>query len=175
MVMEGDTEVIEAGGATDFDSTLPHFAATVVDRVLHDGDRIVLGGITLTAHKTAGHTRGCTTWTMQTRVDDRTLNVVIVGGWSPGPGVRLVASQEKPAAYPGIAADFERTFIMLKALPCDIFLGAHGSYFDLAAKLHRLAAEGPAVWMDASGYREAVRDVETTYRTELAAQRAGAS
>jgi metallo-beta-lactamase class B len=172
MVMDGDVDVIESGGATDFDSTLPHFPASHVDRILHDGDTVTLGGTTLTAHKTAGHTRGCTTWTMQTHAHGRALNVVIVGGWALNPGVLLVPSHGKPAAYPGISTDFDHTFAILKALPCEIFLGAHGSYFNFLAKLDRLPKEGSSVWVDPSGYHAAVAELETKYRAELASQQA---
>ncbi|HTD60177.1 MAG TPA: hypothetical protein VK679_05955, partial [Gemmatimonadaceae bacterium] len=135
-----------------------------------DNDTVTLGGITLTAHKTAGHTRGCTTWTMQTHDSGRTLNVVIVGGWSSNPGVALVPSHGKPVAYPGITTDFDRAFATLKALRCDIFLGAHGVYFDLLAKHDRMATIGPSVWIDPDGYAKAVADHEADYRQELARQ-----
>ena len=169
MVMDGDVDAIEHGGVTDFDPTLPRFPASHVDRILHDNDTITLGGITLTAHKTAGHSRGCTTWTMQTQAAGRTLNVVIVGGWVMNPGVllQLVASHGKLEAYPAITTDFDHTFSALKNLPCDIFLGAHGGYFHLLDKLERLTNEGTSVWIDASGYRTAVGKAENTYRKNL--------
>jgi len=175
MVMDGDVDVIQSGGATDFDPTLPHFAAAHVDRVLHDNDTVTLGGVTLTAHKTAGHTKGCTAWTLQTKdgqthENGRTLNVVIVGGWAVNPAVSLVASHGKPASYPDIVADLDRTFATLKALPCDIFLGAHGSYFDMLAKFDRMPKEGLSVWIDPNGYRTAVLEHEATFRKELAKQ-----
>jgi metallo-beta-lactamase class B len=170
MVMDGDVDVIRSGGATDFDPTLQHFPPAHVDRILHDNDTVTLGGTTITAHKTAGHTRGCTAWTMQTHEGNRTLNVVIVGGWGLNPGIRLVAAQGKPTAYPGIAADFDHTFTTLANLPCDIFLGAHGLYFDLLPKLDRLPKEGEAVWIDPQGYKSAVVEHEAIYRKELALQ-----
>ena len=170
MVMDGDVDVIKTGGATDFDPTLPHFPRARVDRTLHDNDTVTLGGTTITAHKTAGHTRGCTAWTMQTHEAGRTLNVVIVGGWALNPGVPLVSSHGRPAAYPGITTDFDHTFATLKALPCDIFLGAHGIYFNMLSKLDRLPREGSSVWIDPDGYRKAVVEHETTYRKELALQ-----
>jgi metallo-beta-lactamase class B len=170
MVMDGDVDVIKTGGATDFDPALAHFPPARVDRVLHDNDTVTLGGTTITARKTAGHTRGCTAWTMQTQADGRTLNVVIVGGWAVNPGVPLVPSHGKPAAYPGITTDFDHTFATLKTLPCDIFLGAHGLYFNLLSKLDRLPHEGPSVWIDPDGYRKAVVEHEATYRQELALQ-----
>jgi metallo-beta-lactamase class B len=173
MVMDGDVDVIKSGGATDFDPTLAHFAPARVDRILHDNDTVTLGGTVITAHKTAGHTKGCTTWTMQTKEGGRTLNVVIVGGWAANPGVRMVASPDKPASYPGIAADFDHAFTTLAALPCDIFLGAHGIYFDLLGKVDRMSKEGPAVWIDPEGYRKAVAEHEAAYREEVARQQSG--
>jgi metallo-beta-lactamase class B len=173
MAMDGDVDAIQTGGASDFDQALPHFPRVRVDRTLHDNDTVTLGGTTLTAHKTAGHTRGCTTWTMETQEGGRTLHVVIVGGWAANPGVRLVASHGKPASYPGIASDFDHAFATLKALPCDIFLGAHGVYFDMLTKLDRMAKQGASVWVDPEGYRKAVAEHEADYREELARQQPG--
>jgi metallo-beta-lactamase class B len=170
MVMDGDVEVIRSGGATDYDQTLDRFPPAPVDRILHDQDTVELGGMVIRAHKTAGHTRGCTTWTLQTREGNRTLNVVIVGGWGVNPAVRLVARPGKPVGYPGITDDFDRTFKALAALPCDIFLGAHGIYFDLLGKLERVAKQGKSVWIDSAGYRQALAEKEATYRKQLAAQ-----
>ncbi len=95
MVLDGDVDVIQSGGATDFDQTLAHYPVAHVDRVLHDKDTVSLGTTVITAHKTAGHTRGCTTWTMQTYYEgDIIRNVVIVGGWAWNPAaVRLVAKR----------------------------------------------------------------------------------
>ncbi len=170
MVMDGDVDVVKSGGATDFDPTLPHYPPARVDRTLHDNDTVTLGGTTLTAHKTAGHTRGCTAWTMQTHEGGRTLDVVIVGGWALNPGVLLLPSHGRPSAYPGITGDFEHTFATLRALRCDIFLGAHGGYFDMLSKLNRLPKEGGSVWIDLAGYRSAVGEHEAAYRKELARQ-----
>jgi metallo-beta-lactamase class B len=171
LVMEGDVDVMQTGGASDYDSSLSHFPPAHVERTLHDNEAVTLGGTTLVAHKTAGHTRGCTTWTLQTHEGGRTFNVVIVGGWALNPGLSLVASHGKRAAYPGIADDFERTFATLKALPCDIFLGAHGVYFDMISKLERVSKEGSSVWIDREGYRKAVLEHESSYRKELARQK----
>jgi metallo-beta-lactamase class B len=173
MIMDGDVDIIKTGGRSDYDLSLPHFAPARVDRILHDNDTVTLGGTTLTAHKTAGHTPGCTTWTMQTHKGGRTLNVVIVGGWALNPGLLLVPSHGKAAAYPSIVTDFDHTFAILKALPCDIFLGAHGVYFDLLSKLERMPKQGSSVWIDPDGYRKAVLEFETVYRQELASQQLG--
>ena len=140
MVMDGDVPIVESGGAKDFAYPGDRYPPAHVNRILHDGDQVSLGGVVLTAHKTPGHTRGCTTWTMQATVNGKPRNVVIVGSWNVNDGFRLVDRPGQPASYPGIAADFAHTFAVLRSLPCDIFLGAHGSYFHMLAKLDRAAS-----------------------------------
>lgn len=180
MVMDGDVSVVETGGETDFtppsppDKTL--FMPAHVDRILHDGDAVSLGGVTLTAHKTAGHTRGTTTWTMQAHLPgdpaDRLRDVVIVGGTGFWSAYRFIDGPGHPVSYPGIAEDFEDTFADLRALPCDVFLGAHGGYFDLHAKLQRYPEAGPSVLLDPEGYRRFIDDSEAAFRAALRKQRA---
>jgi len=173
MVMDGDVSVVESGGKTDFQYPQDRYPAVKVDRVLHDGDEVRLGGSALVAHKTPGHTRGCTTWTMQVPDNGRRLNVVIVCSWNVNPGYRLVDQPGHPASYPGIATDFEHTFAVLRQLPCDVFLGAHGSYFDLLGKLSRPgAATAVSVWIDPQGYQATVQERESAFLTELARERA---
>ena len=180
MVMDGDVAVVESGGAKDFAYPNDRYPPTKVDRVLHDGDEVRLGGAVLVAHKTAGHTRGCTTWTMRVTQGGKPLDVVIVGSWNVNPGWRLVdrvGKDGKPgqlASYPGIAADYQKAFITLKSLPCDIFLGAHGQYFDMLAKLERAkAGAGESVWIDPDGYKAAVAEREQAFEAELAKQTSG--
>jgi metallo-beta-lactamase class B len=172
MVMDGDVPVVESGGAADFAYPKDLYPPTKVDRVLHDGDEVRLGGTVLTAHKTAGHTRGCTTWTLRVRGGKSDmLHVVVVGSWNINPGFRLVDKPDQPASYPGMLADYRRTFALLKALPCDIFLGAHGMYFDMAAKLERIKAGATEnVWVDPKGYQAAVAERESAFQTELKRQ-----
>ena len=115
MVMDGDVPVVESGGAKDFAYPRDRYPPAHVDRILHDGDEVRLGGTVLTAHKTPGHTRGCTTWTMRATLDGKPRNVVIVGSWNVNPGFRLVDRPGHPASYPGIAADYQHTFAVLKS------------------------------------------------------------
>ncbi len=176
MVMDGDAQAVESGDAHDFGGTgLLPYAPVHVDSILHDGESVHLGGVTLVAHKTAGHSRGCTTWTMITRIAGRPEPVVIVGGYAPLDSYRLVATPGYPASYPGIAADFASTFRTLHELPCQVFLGAHGSYFGMQAKLERLPIEGQRVWIDPEGYqaliREAQRNVEQRIREQEQARK----
>jgi metallo-beta-lactamase class B len=171
MVMDGDVSVVESGGATDFAYAKDTYAPAKVNRILHDGNAVKLGGTVLIAHKTAGHTRGCTTWTMQVKEAGRPLNVVIVGSWNVNPGWRLIDRPDQPASYPGIAADYRRTFATLKGLQCDIFLGAHGAYFAMLAKLDRIKAGAKEnVWIDPAGYQAAVAEREQAFQTELERQ-----
>jgi metallo-beta-lactamase class B len=174
MVMDGDVPVVESGGAADFAYGNSHYPPAKVDRVLHDGSEVRLGKTVLVAHRTPGHTRGCTTWTMLAREHGKVLNVVIVGSWNVNPGFRLVDFPGKPASYPGIAADYQHTFTALKALHCDVFLGAHGMYFDMLGKLDRIkAGDKSDVWIDPQGYQDAVAEREQAFETELSKQQSG--
>ena len=173
MVMDGDVGVVESGGQTDFqygdDATL-RYPATKVDRVLHDGDEVRLGDTVLTAHKTAGHTRGCTTWSLRVSEAGKSYDVVIVGSPNVNTGYKLVNN----ARYPAIADDYARGFQALKSLPCDVFLGAHGSYFEMEAKYARLNAGGPNPYIDSAGYKNYVADREQAFLAELQKQTAAA-
>lgn len=140
MVMDADVPVVESGGKADFQygrTSAFLYRPAKVDRVLHDGDEVKLGGTVLVAHLTPGHTKGCTTWTMKVTQNGKTYNVVIIGSPNVNAGYKLVNN----AAYPQIAEDYERMWRVLKSLPCDIFLGAHGSYFGLEGKYARLKEE----------------------------------
>jgi metallo-beta-lactamase class B len=88
------------------------------------------------------------------------------------PGFRLVDKPGQPASYPGIADDYRHTFALLKQLPCDIFLGAHGAYFDMLGKLAKAAPgqAGESVWIDPQGYQTAVAEREQAFETELRRQ-----
>jgi metallo-beta-lactamase class B len=178
MVMDSDVPVVESGGAKDF--AYPGFAdrypGAKVDRVLHDGDEVRLGSVVLVAHKTPGHTRGCTTWTMRTVSGGRLRDVVIVGSWNVNPGYRLIDQPGRPASYPGIADDYRRMFTVLKGLPCDIFLGAHGGYFNMLDKLARAkAGAGDVAWIDPGGYRAAVARHEAAFEAALKRQQSAAA
>jgi metallo-beta-lactamase class B len=140
-----------------------------VDQLLRDGETVQLGGTTLVAHLTPGHTRGCTTWSMQAAEQGRRHDVVFVCSTSVLPGYRLL---DHPT-YPGIAEDYARTFSTLAALPCDVFLGSHASFYGGADKAHRLR-EGvtPNPFVDPQGYRNFVVAAAAAYRERLAGERA---
>ena len=161
MVMDADVAAVE--------STAPGRPGAKVDRILHDRDTVDLGGSTLTARLTPGHTPGCTTWMMQVAESGRTLNAVIVGSPNVNAGYVLVNNR----SYPQIASDYVKTFALLKTTPADLFLGAHGAYFNLKDKLPRM---GGAVnpFIDPAGYRAYVAEREQAFEKELAKQTAEA-
>ena len=164
-IMQGDVAAVESGGKGQY-LYKEGWKPCKVDRVLHDGDKVTLGGATLTAHLTPGHTRGCTTWTMQATDRGKTYNVVIVGSPNVNPGYQLVNN----ASYPEIADDFARTFRVLKSLSCDIFLGAHGAYYGMEAKYARLKGNTNP-FVDPDGYRAYIADREKHYLDTLAQQK----
>jgi metallo-beta-lactamase class B len=169
-VMNGDVSVVESGGKSDFAYGAEkdmRFPPAHVDRVLHDGETVQLGGTVLTAHLTAGHTRGTTTWTLDEREGGRLLHVVIVGSPNVNSGYKLVGN----TAYLKIAADYKQQFEVLRALPCDIFLGAHGSYFDMMEKYARWKAGDKDAFIDPAGYKAYVADREQAFEAELQRQR----
>ncbi|MBV8817354.1 MAG: subclass B3 metallo-beta-lactamase [Acidobacteriaceae bacterium] len=162
-MMRPDDQVMEHGGAGQY-LYKETWKPCKVDRVLKDGDTVSLGGTVLTAHLTPGHTRGCTTWTMKVEDGGKTYDVVIVGSPNVNPGYRLVHNAE----YPEIAADFARTFQVLKSLHCDIFLGAHGEYYGMPEKYARLkSGAGGNPFVDPEGYRAYVKDREEAYLKTL--------
>jgi metallo-beta-lactamase class B len=170
-VMDADVPVVESGGRSDFaygaDKTM-RFPRAHVDRVLHDGDAVQLGGTVLTAHLTAGHTRGTTTWTMDEAEGGHLLHVVIVGSPNVNSGYKLVGN----TLYPRIAADYKYEFDVLRALPCDIFLGAHGGYFGLTEKFTRWKAGDTSAFIDPAGYKAYIADREQAFEAEFERQSA---
>lgn len=164
--MQGDVPVMESGGRGQYKYT-DTWKPVKVDRVLHDGDKVTLGGVTLTAHLTPGHTRGCTTWTMRTTDGGKSYNVVIIGSPNVNAGFQLVNNRD----YPQIATDFAHTFQVLKSLPCDIFLGAHGGYYNMVEKYEQMKAKGGNPFIDPAGYRKYVNQTEHAYLTKLEDQK----
>jgi metallo-beta-lactamase class B len=165
MVMDGDAAAIESG-TTDFQPSDQHWTPVRVDRVLHDGDAVELGGMRLVAHRTAGHTKGCTTWTTRLRDGNRALNVVIDCSVNIIPAYKLVNDPK----YPQVTQDFEKSFSVLKSLPCDIWLSAHGTNFDLKAKYAKLSTGRENPFIDSGGYQKYIAEHEISFQRELKRQ-----
>jgi metallo-beta-lactamase class B len=170
MISEADAKMISDGGRSDFqwrDNPSFHFEPAVVDRLLSDNDKVELGGVTMVARITPGHTRGCTTWTMKVREAGRDLDVVFVGSTTI-PGYKLLNN----TAYPNIVNDYAHTFALLKTLPCDIFLGPHGSFFGMNEKrllLEKGAKSNP--FIDPQEYRRFIDATEHAYLEQLKKER----
>lgn len=168
MASEADAALLAAGGKGDpnFGDTLA-YEPVKADRILRDGDKVELGGVTMTAHLTPGHTKGNTTWTMTVSEGSKSYNVVVAGSTST-PGYKLVDNPN----YPGIIADYQRTFQILKSLPCDIFLGPHGNFYDLTKK-SKLLDQGQKQnpFIDPDGYKRYVEENEQAFQKELERQR----
>ncbi|HZN54338.1 MAG TPA: subclass B3 metallo-beta-lactamase [Candidatus Polarisedimenticolaceae bacterium] len=158
-VMGADIGLLKSGGTTDYlfsNSKDFHFDPVEVDRVLKDGDTVALGGVTLTARATPGHTPGCTTWTTTVEDGGRRYDVVFAGSISVNPGTRLV----RDPSYPGILDDYRRSIALLESLKPDIFLAAHAGFFDLDAKRERAKKEGAKAFVDPAGFRKWVADAK---------------
>lgn len=163
-----DDAVLLASGGKGDPNFGDDYAYTPVraDKILRDGDTVKLGGVILTARLTPGHTKGCTTWTMKVSDGGKSYDVVFVGSTS-APGYKLVDN----ARHPNIAEDYERTFRLMKKLPCDVFLGSHGRFFGLREKI-ALLAENPKQnpFVDPEGYRNFLKQAEENFREQLKKQ-----
>ena len=161
MVMEQDVPAIK--------KIMPGGKEHPVDRVLHDGEDVKLGGTTLTAHLTAGHTKGCTTWSLKATEAEKTYDVVIVCsvGWNPG--YVLVNNKD----YPRISENYVRSFATLRKLPCDVFLASHIAFYDLEAKYPKLQQGGENPFIDHAGYLAYIDLKEKQFKEEYERQKAG--
>jgi len=163
----GDAPLLRSGGHGDFrfGDTLT-FPPIAPDQIVHDGEAIRLGNQMMVAHLTPGHTKGCTTWTTKIRDGDKVYDVVFVGSQS-ALDYKFVGQE----SYPGITADFERSFALLNHLPCDIFLASHGSFFHFVEKHERLLRGDANAFIDPKGYKAYLRESEQEFRDKLARQR----
>jgi metallo-beta-lactamase class B len=176
-VSAGDAEVMASGGAGDQALGWARFAwyvgglrfdAPRIDHVFEDGEVVRVGPLELTAHVTAGHTRGCTSWSFPVQDDERELLAVNVCSLTLFPFVSLV----EPETYPGIRSDFEASFRTLRALPADLFLASHSSWFGLHRKRRAQAeAENPAdPFIDPDGYVAFIEGEEEDFARQLRKQ-----
>ena len=167
---EGDALVKELTGAQvmamredipALEAMRPGGKAHPVDRTLRDGEEVTLGGTTLVAHLTAGHTRGCTTWTMKAQEGGKTLNVVFACSYrSPAP------------VTPEIEKEFNRTFDLIRSLPCDVPLGDHPAQYSMAAKYAKLKANAPNPFVDSANCWVEAEIQEAMLRAQLKMQQA---
>ena len=132
-----------------------------IDKILHDGESVTLGGTTLVAHLTAGHTRGCTTWTTKAQEGGKTYNVVINCSLRP-PNVLT----------PPITDEFNRSFKRVRSLPCDVQVGDHPAQYDMETKFAKLRSGGRNPFIDSASCRLEADIEEAMFHAILAEQKA---
>ena len=164
---EADAKLLARGGKGDPNyGDRFEFEAVSADQTFNDGWKLKLGGTTMTAMVTPGHTQGCTSWTMDVTEAGRRLKAIFVCSVT-APGYTLVGNKE----HPEIVSDYESTFRRLKALKVDLFLSSHASAFEMAEKLE-LRKANPSVnpFIDPKGYSEILERTEAAFRKLLANQ-----
>jgi metallo-beta-lactamase class B len=175
--MEGDALVKQLTGATvmamaedvpALEKMTPGGKPHPIDRVLHDGDEVKLDGMTLVAHLTPGHTRGCTTWTFNITEGGKTHSVLIIGSVGVNPGMKLVGNTDAPQ----IEEEFERSFKWLRAQHPEIPLGSHPGMYSMNEKFAKLGRGGASPYVDPAGYAAELDIVEGVFRSVLAQQKA---
>ena len=171
--MEGDAAVKRLTGAQvevmaedvpELQKMKPGGKDHPIDKILHDGDSVALGGTTLVAHLTAGHTHGCTTWTDKVPDGGKTYNVV------------FGCSLRSPAVLsPQVIAEFDRTFEVVRSIPCDIQLGDHPGEFGMAEKYARMRPGAPNPFVDAATCKREINMEEAMFHAILAERQTAAS
>ena len=134
-----------------------------IDKILHDGESVTLGGTTLVAHLTAGHTRGCTTWTTKAQEGGKTYNVVINCSLRP-PNVLT----------PPITDEFNRSFKLVRSLPCDVQVGDHPAQYDMETKFAKLRSGGRNPFIDPANCKLEAEIEEAMFHAILAEQQKAA-
>lgn len=161
MATEGDKAVLEDGGRSDFFlGESSYFAPVKVNEVLKDGQVIRLGDLALETHLTPGHTRGSVSYTMRVRENNRDYNVVFAN-IPTVIGAQLV----KNPKYPEIAEDYQKSFRMLKALACDVFLAGHGAQYNMREKYK--STYSPDTFVDPQGFQRAIAEAERKFQDQL--------
>ena len=134
-----------------------------IDKTLRDGEEVTLGGTTLVAHLTAGHTRGCTTWTAQIPEGGKTYNVVI-----------YCSLRSPNEISPGVMAEFSRTFKLVRSLPCEVPLGDHPSQYNMQEKHAKLRPGAANPFISPSSCLHEADIQEAMFHATLEEQRNGA-
>jgi metallo-beta-lactamase class B len=133
-----------------------------VDRMLKDGELVTLGGTTLVAHLTPGHTRGATTWTMKATEGGKSYEVV------------LYTSLRSPNVLtPPIIEEFNRSFQFVHSLACDVPLGDHPAEYNMQEKYARMKSGGSNPFIDPAGCQVEAEIQEAMFHATLDQQRKG--
>jgi metallo-beta-lactamase class B len=131
--------------------------------VLHDGNEVKLGNVTLTAHHTPGHTPGCTTWTMKVQDGGKSYDVLIIGSVGVNPGTNLVGN-------PQLVAQYQQSLKFLHSAHVDVPLGSHPAMYNLSEKYPKLKPGAPNPFVDPQGFQNEVTIQEAAFNNELKRQ-----
>lgn len=172
---QADAHLLETGGEDDFSpfpKDLLKYTPIKADQIIKDGEKITLGGVTLTAHLTPGHTKGATSWTMPVTEDGKIYTAIFLSSFSIVQGTTLVGNTD----YPKIAEDLEQTYKVLKAISAEVYFGPHGDQFGMTQKFKLLDEKvKPNPVIDPAGYQRTIGSAERSFRTQLAREKAAAT
>jgi len=167
-----DGELMMQGGKGDFANTGafgngddPGYEPVRPDRIMADDEHVELGGVSLTAHLTPGHTKGCTSWSMRVDENGRPYDVLFLCGLTVSPF--KLTNNEK---YPNIVEDMRSTFTRLRGMHADVLLAAHGFWFDLEGKAARQRKGGPNPFIDPDELGRHLTEMEKDFEQALQAQ-----
>jgi metallo-beta-lactamase class B len=167
---DADKPVLERGDISYGPSAGMQFPPVHVDRTVKDGDTVTLGGVTLTAHMTPGHTQGCTTWTLDVKGDDGKTHNALIHCSATVAGQSLV-----PESWPGMVAAFRTTFAKVASMKADVFLANHENFFDLHGKRDRQKAGDANAFVNPDELQAFNTKMKAAFEKELADQTAAAT
>lgn len=162
--MEGDVSALEGGFYLGSEDVKTMGAPPVkVDRVLKDGDKVELPGITLVAHATPGHSRGCTSWGTTASAGGENYEVLVFCS-------ATVAANRitPPLQYDGIVEDYRTTFAKAKTMRVDIPLAPHPEFFGLLQKAEKAKADKTQnFFVDPGAFQPYIKRLEEAFETTL--------
>jgi metallo-beta-lactamase class B len=167
---DADKALLEGGyypGAKD--DTALQFPPVKVDRTVREGDTVTLGGVTLTARETPGHSPGCTSWAFNVKDGDATRSVLIFCSGTVALN-RLVPNP----TYPGIVTDYRKTFARAKDMKVDILLAPHPEMYKMQEKRAKIADGAPNPFVSPGEFNAYAATLEKAFEDALAKQTAAA-
>lgn len=164
LISAEDKILLENGGKGDFAFGDDYsYEPVKADKILKDGEKIKLGGVSLKTILTPGHTKGCTSFWLEVKENGRKYSVIFVGS-TTAPGYKLNGNEK----YPNIVTDYEKTFSVLRKLKPDVFVASHGNFFNLPEKAEKLRqGKSPNPFIDSQVYLNFLDDTEKAFREKL--------
>ncbi|WP_306253973.1 subclass B3 metallo-beta-lactamase [Parvularcula sp. IMCC14364] len=162
----GDRPSLESGTYLGYEDVPWLNAPPVqVDRVIRDGEIVTLGGVSLTAHLTPGHTRGCTSWTLTVQEEEQEFDALIFCSATVALN-RLVG----PPQYESIVQDYRQTFEKTRDWQPDVFLANHPDFFSMKAKREKQQDGDQLAFVDKEEFSTFIARMEEWFDAALAKQ-----